>query len=204
MINMKKKEKENRKILLYAILTVASFIAVSFGTAYAFYTATIIGNRENGDVTIKTAQPKALFIANKNLEVIDVVPGFDDTMEFSIVSVNDSPNIYGNYTIIWEIKKNELNDKDFIYSLTGETYLNGEKVDNNISNNKVVNIGNTIVPTISDVLGTGIINTGVTHKYVLRLNFRENGKNQNELSGKRFESTITIKGEPIVSKEIEE
>ena len=207
MINMKKKEKEkkeNRKILLYAILTVTSFIAVSFGTAYAFYTATIIGNEENGEVQIKTANVFAVFNNDKDLIAENVLPGFSDTMEFSIVNVSPTENAYGNYTIVWEINENSINSKDFVYTLNGETYVNGEKVDNNIARNKVVNIGTTIVPAVSDILGTGTINTGVTHKYVLRITFRENGKNQNDLMGKKLDSYITVKGEPVINKATEE
>ena len=207
MINMKKKEKEkkeNRKILLYAILTVTSFIAVSFGTAYAFYTATIIGNEENGEVQIKTANVYAVFNTDKELMAKDVLPGFSDTLEFSIVNVSPTENAYGNYTLVWEINENSINAPEFIYSLKGETYFKGEKVDNDISRNKVVNISNTIVPTVSDILGTGTINTGVTHKYVLRITFRENGKNQNDLMGKKLDSYITVKGEPVINKATEE
>lgn len=204
MINMKKKEKENRKILLYAILTVASFIAVSFGTAYAFYTATIIGNRENGEVQIKTANVYAVYNNDKNLNAENILPGFSDTAEFSIVNTSATKNAFGNYTIVWEVNENSINSKDFVYTLNGETYVNGEKVDNNIARNKVVNIGTTIVPAVSDILGTGTINTGVTHKYVLRITFRENGENQNDLMGKKLDSYITVKGEPVINKTTEE
>ena len=196
-----KEKKENRKILLYAILTVASFIAVSFGTAYAFYTATIIGNRENGEVQIKTANVLAVFNNDKDLVAENVLPGFSDTLEFSIVNVSPTENTYGNYTIVWEINENSINSKDFVYTLTGETYVNGKKVGNDIARNKVVNIGSTIVPNISDVLGTGMINTGVTHKYVMRITFRESGLNQNELQDKKLYSYITVKGEPVIYKE---
>ena len=203
MKNNNEEKKENKKILFYAIVTVISFIAVSIGAAYAFYTATIIGNPTNGEVEIRTAHVYAVYNSDKSLVAEGVFPGFSDTAEFSIVNVSTAPNAYGNYTIVWDINENTIDDENFVYTLTGETIVNGKKV-NNISYNKIVEIGNAVVPTSSMVLGTGTINSGVTHKYVLRLTFKENGSNQNDLQGKRFDSTISVKGEPVVSKKIEE
>ena len=203
MKNNNEEKKENKKILFYAIVTVISFIAVSIGAAYAFYTATIIGNPTNGEVEIRTANVYAVYNSDKSLVAEGIFPGFSDTAEFSIVNVSTSPNAYGNYTIVWDINENTIDDENFVYTLTGETIVDGKKV-NNISYNKIVEIGNAVVPTSSMVLGTGTINSGVTHKYVLRLTFKENGSNQNDLQGKRFDSTISVKGEPVVSKKIEE
>ncbi len=198
-MNKEEEKKENKKILFYAIVTIIGFIAVSVGTAYAFYTATVIGNATNGEVEIKTANVYAVYNSDKNLVAEGVLPGFSDTVEFSIINVSTSPNAYGNYSIIWDINENTINDKDFVYSLAAKTLVDGEEV-NNINYNKVVNINNTKVPNESVVLGSGMINTGVTHKYVLRISFRENGNDQNDLQGKIFNSIISVKGEPVVGK----
>lgn len=198
-INSENNKKENRKSLLLAVIMVGLFIAVSVGSTFAFYLATMKGNNENGDVTIKTAQVYAVFNAKNYIEDVDVYPGYSNQLEFNIINTSSTSDAYGNYSLVWEIEKNELDDDSFVYTLVGETIVDGKVVESNsISHNNLVNISETRVPKTSTVLGTGLINTGVTHNYILTIKFKETGENQNELQAKEFKSYIIAKGEPVV------
>lgn len=197
---MKKEEKkEKKKLLLYAIITVTSFIVVSVTTAYAFYAATVVGNSEHGDINIKTGTPKAIAVFQNNIIDEEVLPGYTRTMNFSITNVSEEENAFGNYSIVWMINK-KVDNEAFIYNLEGKTYVNDTEVSNDYSQyNKVVNINTSRVPTISSVLGTGIINTGVTHKYSLTISLVNNGEDQTkELNGFEFDSKVTIKSEATI------
>lgn len=191
-----KKENKTREIII-AIICIILFGSVCVGTAYAFIAATIIGNEDNGDITIKSAQVYAMFEGN-DLDAKQILPGYSNSIEFTITNTSTTPNTYGNYSLVWNIDKNEINDNNFVYTLVGKTYNGSEEVTTTIPYNTVINISETRVPEMSTVLGTGVINTGITHKYKLTITFKETGTAQNELQNKEFLSTIAAKGEPQV------
>lgn len=196
-----KKMKENTKAIIYAVITVLSFMLVSVGTAYAFYAASIIGNEDNGDIRIKTTRPTAVAVFENNIIDEMVVPGYSNTMRFSITNTSDVPNSFGSYNIVWLIDK-KLDSEYFLYKLVGKTYIDGEEVDNDYSKyNKVVNKEIGRVPTLSTTLGTGVVNTGVTHKYELTIYLKENGLDQTEeLSGREFKSQVSIRNESDIEE----
>ena len=196
MIYMNDKRKENTKSIIYALITIFSFIAVSVGATFAFYYATVKGNDENGNVRIQSAQVYAVF-NGEDLEDLNILPGYRNTMEFSITNVTNVPNAYANYSLIMQVIE-KFDDPSFTYTLTGETYKGDIWQSNNIEHNKVITINERTVPEISTVLGTGVINSGITHKYKLTLEFAETGENQNNLQGRRFSAKIIAKGDPTV------
>ena len=176
---MKKvKENSNTKAVLLAVTCIILFGLVSIGTAYSFISAHIIGNETNGDITVKTANVYAMFEGN-DLIAKDILPGYSDKMTFTITNTSETADAYGNYSLIWNINKNEINNNNFVYKLEGKTFKNGEEITESIPHNKLVEISETRIPEMSSVLGTGTINTGITHKYTLTIMFKETGVRQN-------------------------
>jgi hypothetical protein len=195
---MENKKKSKFKFYIYAIIPLFSFVSVTFMATYAFYLATVVGNEDNGQVITKSAQVYAAFNATDTLNVEKILPGYSGTLEFSIVNTTKEENVYGNYTLAWEIVKNEIDNDSFTYTLTGTSYK-GTEVLADSDSNKVVNIVTPRrIPTMSANIGEGIINTGVAHKYVLTVNFAESGTNQDQLQGKNFEGKIIAKGDPNI------
>lgn len=189
------KEKDV-KTYIYSIIVVLSFILVAIGTSLAIVYYKVNGNNENGDVDVKTAYVTAVFHDIKGFNDKDVRPGWSNTMEFEIINTSKEENAVGRYSLVWDIITNELDDTSFVYSLSGKSTLNGKEIENNTPTNKLVNVnGEQVVPSISFTLGSGIINTGVKHSYVLKVSFLETGENQNDLQGKTFNSKIVAKGE---------
>lgn len=196
---MKKvKENSNTKAVLLAVTCIILFGLVSIGTAYSFISAHIIGNETNGDITVKTANVYAMFEGN-DLIAKDILPGYSDKMTFTITNTSETADAYGNYSLIWNINKNEINNNNFVYKLEGKTFKNGEEITESIPHNKLVEISETRIPEMSSVLGTGTINTGITHKYTLTIMFKETGVRQNESQVKSFDSNIVAKGEPVLN-----
>ena len=115
-------------------------------------------------------------------------------MIFEIVNTSNEEDAVGRYNLMFEIEKNEINDNSFVYSLEGTSTLNG-KVINESSTNKVVSTNEVRVPGVSVSLGSGIINTGVVHRYKLKMKFIDNGENQDYLQGKTFTGKVVAVGE---------
>lgn len=195
---MKDRKNINFKYYIYAIVPILSFISVAFLSTYAFYLATVVGNEDNGDVVLKSAQVFAVFNASESFEVEKMLPGYSGEIEFSIVNTSDSEETYGNYTLAWDIITNEINDENFVYTLEGSSEKDGATVYENEKNQIVKVTSMRRIPSASSNIGTGMINTGVTHHYVLKIMFLENGDNQDDLQGRHFEGKIVAKGDPNV------
>ena len=188
------KEKDI-KTYIYSIIVVLSFVLVAIGASLAIVYYKVNGNNENGNVDVKTAYVTAAFHEIQGFNDENVLPGWSNEMKFEIINTSTEQNAVGRYSLVWDITKNEIDSKDFVYTLTGESTLDGQTIEDNTPTNKLVTVtGQQIVPTISFTLGSGIINTGVKHSYVLKVSFLESGENQNELQGKTFNSTIVAQG----------
>ncbi len=197
---MKKKERLNKNIksVIIAILCIIPFTAVAIGTAYSFIVAKIVGNEENGSITVKSAQVYAVF-EGTDLISKEILPGYSDSLTFTVTNTSKTNNTYGNYTIVWNINKNEITSNSFVYKVEGKTYKDGKEIEEDIPHNKLINVNETRVPQMSTIIGTGTINTGITHKYKLTIMFKETGVAQNEFKNKEFNSTLAAKGEPVIN-----
>lgn len=183
------------KTYIYSIIVVLSFILVAVGATFAALVfGDVIGNKKNGDVNVKTAYVTAAFHDIQGFNDNKVKPGWSNEMIFEIVNTSKNDDAVGKYSLMFEIEKNEINDNSFVYSLEGTSTLNGEVI-NEDSTNKVVKANEVRVPTVSVSLGSGIINTGVVHKYKLKMKFIDNGENQDYLQGKTFIGKVVAVGE---------
>lgn len=195
---MKDKKNIKFKYYIYAIIPILSFISVAFLSTYAFYLATVVGNEDNGDVVLKSAQVFAVFNASEKFEVEKMLPGYNGELEFSIVNTSDTEDAYGNYTLAWDIITNEINSENFVYTLEGTSEKDGQTIYES-DKNKLIKVSNMRrIPSVSSNIGTGMINTGVTHHYVLKVSFLESGASQDDLQDKNFEGKIVAKGDPNI------
>lgn len=193
---MKEKKKLGFRFLFVSIIPLLSFIAVVVGTTYAFYTikVDVVGNDENGGVSLESARVFAMFEATNEIDAKGVLPGYSSELQFSIVNTSNKENLYGRYTIAWEIEKNEIDNNNFVYSIEGTSTKNGENVIES-KTNKLINIASIRrIPNVSTDIGSGVINTGVTHNYTLTIHFLESGTNQDAVQGKEFSGKIVAKG----------
>lgn len=190
-------KKNSFKIYVYAIISVLSFIAVCVGTSIAFFT---LGSGKDTEVKLKSADVFAVFEAENSIKNDNIVPGFEDELIFSIVNVSKEENVYGNYTLKWEILSNEIDDDAFGYTLEGTSYRNDQNIPDS-DNNHVVQVPvmrRVPASNSNTIIGTGIINTGVTHKYKLKLMFLETGENQDNLQNKKFDGKVMAVGDPNI------
>lgn len=189
-------KEKNVKTYIYSIIVVLLFILVAIGTSLAIVYYKVNSNNENGDVDVKTAYVTAMFENTNDINDSDILPGWSNQLEFSITNISKEENAVGRYTLELNIEKNELSGSEFVYNIVGKSTLDGKELEESQYTNKVVNRTNyEPVPSISFTLGSGVINTGVVHSYVMTFKFNENGKNQDDLQGKTFKANVVAKGE---------
>lgn len=166
------------------ILVLIVMLAMLIGTSYAYYVKKI----KNGDetrVVIKTANMLMRYKETGEINVADIEPGFEKSMSFSIE--NYSTDTLGKYKIKLEVVTPLIDkeDENFVYELTGTA-------NNNPSNNTLVKVSEKSVPVTTTVLGHAIITPETLHDYKLTIRLKENGKDQNYLSGKIFIAKIIV------------
>lgn len=197
MIDNNEEKKSNFKAYILAIIPILSFAAVAVGSTYAFYLASVVGNENNGDIELKSANVVAFFDKTDTLNAEKILPGYKGELNFSIYNNSAEENLYVQYTLAWDILEyeNEIDSNSFVYTLTGSS-TTGDEVVEQSDTNKLISISSPQrVPAISSVIGSGIINSGVKHSYTLQVHLVENGKNQDDLQGKRFSGRIVAKGD---------
>lgn len=194
---MKEKKNNNFKTYLYAIITVLAFISVSIGATFAVHYF-VKGNDKTNPIRIKTAYVTAMFEATNSVNSTNILPSWSDELKFVISNISPEENAIGNYTLFWEVEQNDIDSDDFVYTLSCKSYLGDVELDESDTNKIISIITPRRVPSASSSIGTGLINTGVRHEYVLKLIFNETGNNQNELQSKTFKAKVYAKGEPNV------
>ena len=133
------KEKDI-KTYIYAIIVVLLFILVAIGASLAIVYYKVNGNDNNGEVNVKTPYVSAMFKDTNNINDIDILPGWSNDMTFEIVNISKDENAVGRYSLYWDVLTNELNDSNFVYTLIGESYLNGNLIKES-DTNKLVSVG---------------------------------------------------------------
>ena len=193
---MENKKKNKITDIIFAVITIISFIAVTIGTTYAFYVVNVEGNDSNEPIDLKSADVYAMFQSTDSLNVEGMMPGYTGKLEFSIVNTSIDEDLFASYTLAWDITTNQLHSDSFDYTLEGVSPQDGVTIEEPQQNQIIKVTSPRKIPKVSTSIGSGIINTGVTHKYVLNVKFLESGEEQNDLQGKRFEGKIIAKGDP--------
>ncbi len=192
---MNRREKKNIRNNLYAIITVFSFILVSVGATFAVFYY-VKGNDGSKPINVKTAYVTAMFEATNSIDSKDILPGWSDELKFVITNVSSEQDAIGNYTLMWNIEKNEINSEDFVYTLSSRGFLGSNEITESDTNKTVSVNSPRKVPSVSSSIGTGTINTGVRHEYVLKIMLKESGSDQENLIDKIFKAKVYASGEP--------
>lgn len=169
--------------IIYLLVLIVLF-AMLIGTSYAYYVKKI----KNGDesrVVIKTANMLMRYAEKNEINVTNIEPGFETSLDFSIE--NYSTDTIGKYKIKLEIESPLIDniDENFVYTLTG-------KANKNSSNNMVIDVNEMPIPVETSLIGKGIITPETLHEYKLTIKLKENNQNQNYLSGKIFIAKIVV------------
>ena len=194
---MEKENNKNKKIYILIALSLCTFVIMTIGTTFSFFTSTIRGNEDAGEVKLETADLLLVYNSKKDIVKEDALPGWEDEMIFEIRNTTDGENIAGSYSINWEIEKNEIKNNDLVYTIECVATKDGKEVPES-KYNKVVNITNELnMPTTSSKIGDGIINSGDIQTCTVKVKFKDTNSDQNDNQGKSFSGKIVVLGNKL-------
>ena len=184
----KKSDNNNyyKKLVVFSVLILLTVVIMVAGISYAYFTRKIEGG-DNTRVIIKSADILLRYEEGNTVQVYNIKPGWQGDLDFSIE--NYSSEIDAKYKIILEISSpfTDTIEDSFVYSLSSTS---NKTVNNN--NNNPLNISQKPMPIVTTELGVASITKETMHNYKLKIDFIENGQNQNHLQGKAFVGKIIV------------
>ena len=155
---------------------------------FAYFTASVQGNDSASSVIVKTAQVGTITFADGDeVKLENALPGqSSEEKEFTIKSDSTS-NVSVPYTIKWVDIENTIGNDELLYTLTGTVQSAG-------AGSKVADVTDGAISTSSGelVIGSGTIAPGETHKYTLKVTFKETYSDQSSNQNKSFSGKINV------------
>ena len=173
---------KKQKVTFYtAAVVLALLVLLNIGgLAYAFFTATVIGNdTAKGDV-VETGTLSIVYTNGQELRGENVLPGWSETKTFT---VENTGTVEATYNINWEnITNTFVNKTDLVYTLTS-TNSGGT-----LSETQIPNSGEHI-----GILSNIKIQPGVTQTYTLTVTYKNRDADQSSDMGKSLIGKIEVR-----------
>ena len=173
---MNDNNKKGNTVLL-TIIAVATLLVAVVGATFAYFTATVTGNDTASSVLVTTAKIGTITYENgQELKLENALPGSEKSIDFTIKS--DTTSTDGvRYSIKWvDVTNDFTTTSDLVYTLNGQ-------IETGSKGGTLVNTATTEqeVPANPNTIGSGILMPGETHKYTLKVTFKETYSDQNIL-----------------------
>lgn len=171
---------KDRKLLFCIIISF--IILASLGFSYAYFKNTLENNGVKNNV-VETGTLKLIYTDSPEIILENAKPGESITKEISIQNVGTF-DVY--YKIIWQELINEI--------INDEMLIEGTCTRINSDGNEEGTCGEISSRVIDgDAIKDEIyIETGVTHKYTLKITFEDTGLEQDYNQGKKFSGVLGI------------
>ena len=178
-------DKLNNRFSLLSIIILFAMIVMVAGLSYAYVIKKIEGG-DNTRVIIKTANILLKYDEGDALNAYNISPGWSGSLDFSIE--NYSTDVNAKYKIILDVMSPLIDEEDdsFVYTLVSKS----NKENNSV--NFPVSISESSVPVSTSELGIAHISAQTLHDYTLKIELKENNKNQNYLMGKIFVAKVVV------------
>ena len=168
-------QKNNSKTpYVIGILLALILVTVIISSSYAYFTATVTGTSNNNVVT--TGSMEIEFSDGPQVGLENALPGSFVEKTFSVRNTGTVDTYYDIY--MSDLINNFADKTDLVYTLTSS---NGASV------------LETQVPDVNTkIVQNQALAVGETHKYTLRITFKETNDNQDDNKGKTFSTVIRI------------
>lgn len=180
-MNETEEKKIERHTLLIYIIAILTLLVAIIGATFAWFSAKIIGNENASSVLIKSSSLTIEYLASNEINEKNIGPGFSKNLTFTIS--NNSGGTAG-YKLYWLVGTNEFVGNDLVYSLTATSNKTGDKF---------VTANQTVIPKVTEQIGTGVIPTGNVQTYTLNVSFLNRDADQNDDKGKAFAGKIEVR-----------
>ncbi len=173
--------KDNDKKMLFGIGIVFLFLA-TVGFSYAYF-SNAIANKDVKDQVVQTGTLELIYTDGPQIIMNNIKPGETITKE---ISVKNTGTLNTSYNLIWQELINEITNDEMVIEATC-TKLNA----NGVEEGTCENISNTPISS-KDIKRNILIESSVTHKYDIKIIFKETNESQNYNQGKKFSGVLGI------------
>ena len=173
--------KDKEKKMIFGIGIVFLFLA-TVGFSYAYFSANIT-NKDVKDQVVTTGTLRLTYTDGPEIKMLNIKPGSTFTKE---VSVKNTGTLDTAYNLVWQELSNEITNDEMVISATCERRNADGEIEETCEGLSETAIGaNIIKKNIA-------IESGVTHKYVITITFKEISVDQNYNQGKKFSGVLGV------------
>ena len=158
-------------------------LIMTTGLSYAYFSASISGNENAKNVVVEAGTLSLVYTDGAEIKAQNIKPGWSTTKE---VSVKNTGTLEANYNIIWQSLTNEITNNDMVISATCQRLNSAGTVEGTCESISQAAVNDmTIAKRVS-------IESGITHKYIFTILFKETNVDQNTNQGKKFNGVLGI------------
>ena len=170
------------KKYIYLIIIIILLLAI-FAMSYAWFNTVVSGNDSAKINKVVTGKLELSYNDTNEIYLENAVPGDSFTKE---INVKNTGNMEASYNLVWQELTNEIINDELVIEATCQKLDSDGVVDgtcDSISQTPVKH--NSIKRNI-------LIESGVTHKYIIKITFIDIGSNQNYNKKKVFNGKLGI------------
>ena len=162
---------------------IALLLLLTTGLSYAYFSASISGNENAKDMVVEAGTLSLVYTDGPEIKAQNIKPGWSTTKE---VSVKNTGTLDTNYNIIWQSLTNEITNDEMVISATCQRLNSAGTVEGTCESISQAAVSDmTIAKRVS-------IESGITHKYIFTILFKETNVDQNTNQGKKFNGVLGI------------
>ena len=158
-------------------------LIMTTGLSYAYFSASVKGNENAKDMVVEAGTLSLVYTDGPEIKAQNIKPGWSTTKE---VSVKNNGTLGAYYNVIWQSLTNEITNDEMVISATCQRLNSAGTVEGTCESISQAAVSDmTIAKRVS-------IESGITHKYIFTILFKETNVDQNTNQGKKFNGVLGI------------